>query len=273
MNNKNQVYQFKDQLNDHLELPVFPPQRIVSLVPSITELLFDLGLENRIMGVTKFCVHPRGKCKSKEIIGGTKNIHLDKIDRIQPDLIIANKEENEKNQVENLKKSYPVWVSDVDHFKDALEMISTIGSLTGSGDMAKNMIREIESAFTQIPVPKNKIKVAYLIWQKPYMAVGSHTFIHDMLQRAGFENIFADAIRYPEISLEILNQRRPEIIFLSSEPYPFKEKHQREFEQLLPNSKILLVDGEMFSWYGSRMLISGKYFGDLQEKCTKTIRA
>ncbi len=260
-----------DQMNRTVTLPVFPPQKTISLVPSITELLFDLGLENQIAGVTKFCVHPKDKCKSKTIIGGTKNIHPEKIQQINPDLIIANKEENEKGQIELLEKLYPVWLSDVDDFSGAIDMIFKVGEITGTEKVAQKFINKIHSNFLQITPPEKKYKVTYLIWQEPYMTVGDDTFIHSMLQKAGLQNVFKNEKRYPEISLENIIERQTEILFLSSEPYPFKEKHKEAFEKLLPGIKIILVDGEMFSWYGSRMIVSAKYFMQLQKNCVSAM--
>lgn len=262
---------FTDQMQRDVVLPVFPPQKIISLVPSITELLFDLGLEDQIAGVTKFCIHPKEKCKSKIIIGGTKNIHQERINEINPDLIIANKEENEKSQIELLEKSFPVWMSDVDNFSEAIDMILKIGEITGKEKSAQEIVRDVHADFSKIILPARKYKVAYLIWQKPYMSVGGDTFIHSMLQNAGLENVFENEKRYPEISLENIVDHQTEILFLSSEPYPFKEKHKAAFEKLLPGIKIMLVDGEMFSWYGSRMMLSAKYFIQLQMNCAKVM--
>lgn len=256
---------FNDQMNREVVLPQYPPQKIISLVPSITELLFDLGLGDRVSGVTKFCVHPKEECKKKIIVGGTKNIHFEKIKQIGPDLVIANKEENEKSHIEILEKLYPVWMSDVNDFTGANDMILKIGDITGSLQSAINISHTIHSNFSKIRATERKYKVAYLIWQKPYMSVGGDTFIHSMLQQAGFDNVFENEKRYPEISLENIVAGKTDILLLASEPYPFNEKHKAEFEKHLPGIKIMLVDGEMFSWYGSRMMISAKYFMDLQK--------
>ncbi len=269
MGKEKKIRCFKDQMQRELTLHIFPPRKIISLVPSITELLFDLGLDDQIAGITKFCIHPKEKCKSKIIIGGTKNIHHEKIKEIKPDLIIANKEENEKDQIELLEKLFPVWLSDVDDFPGAIDMIVKIGEITGKEKTAQNIVRKIHTNFSKIVMPVRKYKVAYLIWQKPFMTVGGDTFIHSMLQKAGFENVFKSENRYPEISLENIVDRQTEFLFLSTEPYPFKEKHTTEFERLLPGIKVILVDGEMFSWYGSRMMISADYFMELQTNCAK----
>lgn len=235
------------------------PQRIVSLVPSQTELLFDLGLEDRLIGVTKFCIHPKEKVKQKAIIGGTKNFHFDKIDALQPDLIIGNKEENYKEGIEQLQKKYKVWMSDIYTLEDALKMIQQVGQLTGSEAKAQGLAQSIARGFSSLKPAEASIKTAYFIWRKPYMAVGSHNIIDHMLQRCGFSNAFANLTRYPEITPVLLQQASPQLILLSSEPYPFKEKHIAEFQELCPQAVVKVVDGEMFSWYGSRLLHAPAY--------------
>ncbi|WP_420851820.1 ABC transporter substrate-binding protein [Pontibacter litorisediminis] len=235
------------------------PQRIVSLVPSQTELLFDLGLADRVVGVTKFCIHPKEQVKQKAKIGGTKNFHLEKIDELQPDLIIGNKEENYKEGIEQLQQKYKVWMSDIYTLEDALEMLRQVGQLTGTEDSAAELEQGIKQGFAQLQPVQPGIKTAYFIWRKPYMAVGSHNIIDHILSRCGFTNAFADLERYPEISPEQLQRTGPQLILLSSEPYPFKEKHIAEFRELCPQASIKVVDGEMFSWYGSRLAKAPAY--------------
>ncbi len=235
------------------------PQRIVSLVPSQTELLFDLGLAERIVGLTKFCVHPAAQAKTKAIIGGTKNFRFDVIDQLQPDLILGNKEENYREGIERLAEEYPVWMSDLYSLDDALAMIRTVGELTGTVKKATSMAKQIKTRFDGL-VPGQRRQVAYLIWQNPLMVAASQTFIDDMLQRCSFVNVFGNLARYPEITDQQLQAAAPEWILLSSEPFPFAEKHLAYFRQLCPQSQVLLVDGEMFSWYGSRLLLAADYF-------------
>ena len=239
------------------------PQRIISLVPSQTELLFYLGLQDQIVGITKFCVHPAALCKKKSKVGGTKNFHFDVIDHLQPDLIIGHKEENYKEGIKRLQEKYPVWMSDIFTLEDALQMIVTVGELTGTEEKARLLSETISAEFTKIKPASSFKKAAYFIWRDPYMAVGANTFIHDMLTRCGFINVFADQSRYPEISAASLAKASPDYIFLSSEPYPFSEKHFHEFRVICPKATIKIVDGEMFSWYGSRLLFSAKYFQNL----------
>ncbi|MFM2359814.1 MAG: hypothetical protein RLY16_1807 [Bacteroidota bacterium] len=244
---------------------LYKPTRIVSLVPSQTELLFDLQLNEEVLGITKFCIHPGHWKKEKQIIGGTKQIHLDRIRALQPDLIIANKEENIKEEVLALAEEFPVWVTDVNDLSDAIQMIRDIGRLTQTLPKANEIVNQIENNFQQISTPTTLISTCYLIWQSPYMSVGKDTFIHDIISRAGFKNVCATFNRYPTISEEWLKEVKPELLFLSSEPYPFKEKHIAALQAILPTSKVILVDGEMFSWYGSRLIKTANYLKILQK--------
>jgi ABC-type Fe3+-hydroxamate transport system substrate-binding protein len=244
------------------QLPPFP-QRIISLVPSQTELLYDLVLEERVVGITKFCVHPEVWFRTKARIGGTKNLNIEKVLSLQPDLVIANKEENVKEQVEALAAKLPVWVSDVNNLEDAYEMIASIGSLTNTDPRATELITKIKAGFNELAAnakPVAPMRCAYLIWKDPYMTAGGDTFINDMLFRCGLQNVFAHLTRYPSVTLPALQGANCQVVLLSSEPYPFKEKHIAEIEAALPGVKVLLVDGEMFSWYGSRLLLAPAYF-------------
>ncbi|MBP6432597.1 MAG: ABC transporter substrate-binding protein [Ferruginibacter sp.] len=239
------------------------PQKIISLVPSQTELLYDLGLNEQVVGITKFCIHPNQWFNSKTRVGGTKNVNINAIKALQPHLIIANKEENVKEQIEELAKDFAVWVTDVNTFEEAMKMIEDIGHLTGTATKAHHLTQKIKDEFATISIAKKPINTCYLIWQSPYMTVGGDTFIHDMLQKCGFNNIFANQTRYPEISINQLLVANCQLLLLSSEPYPFKQKHIDELQTQLPNTKIILVDGEMFSWYGSRLLYAPKYLKEL----------
>lgn len=243
---------FTDQMGRTVSIP-FPPRRIISLVPSQTELLFDLGLDEEIAAITKFCIHPADKFREKMKIGGTKNLDMNKIRAINPDLIIGNKEENGQKQVEELMKEFPVWMSDIQVLEDALEMIRLTGYITGRETEASLLAGKILEGFDNLDAGIGRQKVAYLIWKDPYMLAGKNTFIDDMLSRAGFSNISLRR-RYPEMSVEEIRRADPDLIFLSSEPYPFKEAHIAEFREICPRARIMVVDGEMFSWYGSRLI-------------------
>lgn len=243
------------------------PVRIISTVPSQTELLYDLGLEENIFGITKFCVHPTHLKKTKTVIGGTKNLHIEEIKKLKPDFILANKEENEQSQIEELVKEFPVWLSDIKNMHDAFDMIKQVGLITNKQQEAENILQNITQEFDTFNLQFNKQfsrkKTLYLIWKDPYMTVGADTFIHSMLEAGGFLNVMEDHKRYPKLSSEEIIQLNPECVLLSSEPYPFKEIHKEELSLLLPAAKILLADGEMFSWYGSRMQYAFRTFAQL----------
>jgi len=237
-----------------------PPQKIISLVPSQTELLYDLGLDKETIGITRFCIHPESWYRTKTRIGGTKDLHLDQIRNLQPDLVIANKEENTREQVEEIRKFCPVWTSDIGNLKDALEMIRGIGRITGKNESSNRLASAIEADLTIVSKEFIPLNAAYLIWKEPYMTVGGDTFINDMLKICGLNNVFSHKFRYPEVTVEEIKAISPNVVLLSSEPYPFREKHIGILEQQLPGVKVLLADGEMFSWYGSRLLHSANYF-------------
>lgn len=240
------------------------PRRIVSLVPSQTELLYELGLEAEVAGITKFCIHPESWFRSKARVGGTKTVNIEKVRALQPDLIIANKEENVKEQIEALQELAPVWVSDIRTAADNLEMIRKVGLLTGKADAAQSLANKIQSTFDDLPLEQVQgASVAYLIWYNPIMAAGGDTFIHDVLSRIGLRNVLEQHPRYPELSWEALQALQPEYLLLSSEPFPFSEKHLALFREKLPATKLMLVDGELFSWYGSRMQYAVPYFKKL----------
>jgi ABC-type Fe3+-hydroxamate transport system substrate-binding protein len=253
---------FIDQMGNEIVLKE-KPRRIISLVPSQTELLHYLGLENEVIGITKFCIHPQNWFKTKTRIGGTKTINIEKIKQLKPDLIIGNKEENVQSQIEELQKYFPVWMSDIYSLKDAYRMIECVGNITDKTKEANDLVNAIQQGFDSI---KNKVasqnKLVYLIWNNPLISVGSNTFINYILNEIGFENAMKEN-RYPALTSEYLKTLNPHFIFLSSEPFPFKEKHIKELQKNLPRAKILLVDGEMFSWYGSRLLHAPKYFIEL----------
>jgi ABC-type Fe3+-hydroxamate transport system substrate-binding protein len=258
---------YYDQLNRKIELPLVP-KRIVSAVPSQTELLFYLGLDEEIVGITKFCIHPADKFKTTTKVGGTKQLNIELIKELKPDLIIANKEENDQSQIEALMAVCPVWVSDISNLDEAYDMILKVGGLVDKKGQAQLLVAYIKYQFSQLVAKAFDLKVAYLIWRKPYMVAGRQTFIDDMLQKCGWVNIF-DSDRYPEVTPEMLITANPEVVILSSEPYPFNQNHIDEFKTLLPNAQVILVDGEMFSWYGSRLLHSPAYFDQLIENITR----
>ena len=253
--------QFIDQMQYSVDVSD-KPVRIVSLVPSMTELLFDLGLEDRIVGVTRYCVHPERARKEKAVIGGPKTFDFEAIDALQPDLILGNKEENYKEGIEQLRQKYPTWLCDIHNLDDALAMITSVGQLTNTEDKANAIVSDIKTKMSRLSSGKT-LRVAYFIWRKPYRVAAGNTFINEMLKLCGMENVFADLDRYPEVTIEQLKAEKPDLLLLSSEPYPFKEKHCQEFAELDVVAKAKLVDGEMFCWTGSRLRLAVDYFMNL----------
>jgi ABC-type Fe3+-hydroxamate transport system substrate-binding protein len=250
---------FTDQMGARVTIN-FPPKRIISLVPSQTELLADLGLDEKVIAITKYCTHPVAWQKSKQIVGGTKNFDVKMISDLNPDIIIGNKEENFKDGILQLSR-YPVWMSDIATLEEAISMITSIGEMTDRGTQAASIVQDIRRSFSGIK-KFSPATVLYMIWRKPWMAAGRGTFINSMLETLGLKNAIETA-RYPQLTESELQTANPQYIFLSSEPYPFQEKHIEEIRTLCPMSEILLVNGEMFSWYGSRLIQAPEYFGSM----------
>ncbi|WP_428740824.1 ABC transporter substrate-binding protein [Tenacibaculum sp.] len=241
-------------------------KRIISLVPSQTELLVDLGLEDSIVGITKFCIHPKHLTKAKTIVGGTKNIKIDVIKALNPDIILCNKEENTKEIVEACQQIAFTHVSDIFTLTDAKDLISLYGNFFNKQAEAFKMTSNLESKITDFKnfIQNHKTKkVAYFIWRNPWMVAANNTFINHLLELNKFENIYADEQRYPEVNIENISYKNPELILLSSEPFPFKEKHILEMEEYTNKTSFIMVDGEFFSWYGSRLLKAFDYFKKL----------
>ena len=237
----------------------FPPSRIVSLVPSLTETLFDFGLNDEVVGLTKFCVHPAHWKKEKTIVGGTKNPHIDRIRDLRPDWVLATKEENRKEDIEAIAQFAPVSVFDIQTINDALNVMEEIGQITQRVEVAKRFTHQISNRLEK-QTRRPLTKAAYVIWQNPIMVAGGDTFIHHMMEMAGFANLFGGENRYPETDFETLRALKAEAILLSSEPFPFAEKHLPQWQNEIPGSAIQLVDGEMYSWYGTRILRALEYF-------------
>ncbi len=252
-----------DQMDRTIQVPEHP-ERIISLVPSQTELLHDLGLGDRVVGITKFCIHPEDWFRSKARVGGTKQVDMEKVHALKPDLIIGNKEENAQADIEALELEFPVWMSDVRDLDGALDMIQRVGELTGTSGKAEELVSGIERAFSGLQPLAPHLTAAYLIWHEPMMVAGTDTFVNDMLARCGLTNAFTQrGARYPEVSPAELAAADPDVILLSSEPFPFAEKHIAQYNMLCPGTPVHLVDGEFFSWYGSRLLKAPGYFNGL----------
>jgi ABC-type Fe3+-hydroxamate transport system substrate-binding protein len=255
---------FKDQMGRDIEVS-WPPKRIISLVPSQTELLYSLGLEQEVMGITKFCIHPASWFRTKQRVGGTKKLDFDKIAALQPDLIIGNKEENTEEQIKALMSTYPVWMSDIHNLDDAYSMMRSVGELTDRIEKANEIIKQVKENFAGLRKEQYpQRKAIYFIWREPYMLAGHDTFIGNMLSLCNLKNASVELEgRYPEASAEMIKNLNPDVILLSSEPFPFSEKHKDEFKSICPSAKVVLADGEYFSWYGSRLLGAPAYFKSL----------
>ncbi|MEL7362333.1 MAG: cobalamin-binding protein [Bacteroidota bacterium] len=244
------------------------PRRIVSLVPSQTELLADLGLDDEVVGLTRFCVHPAGWKARKQIVGGTKNVRLDRVAALAPDLVIANIEENVREQVEAIAEDgCPVFVTDVATVADSLAMIRDVGALVGRTAEATVLADEIAAGFEALArevAEAPSLRVAYLIWRDPWMTIGGDTFIHDVLRHAGLVNVFGDQTRYPVVTADDLRAAAPDLVLLSSEPYPFKPAHHEEIAAAVSDVRVHDIDGELCSWYGSRLRHSPGYLAELR---------
>ena len=239
------------------------PQRIVSLCPSETETLASLVAPTRIAGCTLYCRYPHALVADLPKVGGTKKLDFDAISALKPDLIVAVKEENDKEQIEALAETYPLIILDpVDH-QTTFESIDLLGQAVGEQSKAENIIRDLESAIEQLPKAKGQ-RALYLIWRKPYMAVGADTFIDAMMQSIGLTNAASGLTgRYPALDDSAIAQAAPDIILASSEPFPFEEKHRSELLDRFPNCSVHFVDGEAFGWHGVRSLKVRKTLNEL----------
>ncbi len=260
------VIRITDQLGQPISITGVP-KKIVSLVPSITYLLYVLGLEKAIAGITRFCKHPPHFKKQKIIIGGTNDVKYDKIAGLNPDIILGNKEDNIKEVIWELQKIAPVYVSDVSNLEENEKLITDYGIIFNREKAAQQLIDEIRTAQKTCNYADKPLKRAvYFVWKQPWMTVGGDTFINYMMQLAGFENVFENKKRYPKIDLKDLQEINPEVILLPSEPYRFKEKEQSFLQELFPGACILLVEGEAFTWFGAYPLQAFPYFNALQKQ-------
>lgn len=255
-----------DALDRPVTLPT-PPQRIVSLVPSQTELLAYLGLDDRVVGITRFCVRPEGWREQKRIVGGTKEVDIERVAELEPDFILANHEENTPEDADALADLAPVYVTDVPTVASALVMIRAIGRLVDRPDAAGRLADTIEGRFDALE-NHSPIRTAYLIWRDPFMTVGHDTIIHDVMQHGGFINVFGDRMRYPEITRDALVDAAPDVLLLSDEPFPFPQKPRfsADLREALADTPIQFVDGERFSWYGPRLLDTPAYLRKLRHR-------
>jgi len=240
-----------------------PPRRIVSLVPSITETLCALGLADALVGVTVYCVAPREVVRSKTRIGGEKDPDLEKIRSLEPDLVIANVEENVREHITTLRAwSIPVWVTYPRTVGEGIQLIGDLGAVTGTQARAAEVLRDIEPLYERVrraSASRPARAVFYPIWREPYMTINGDTYIHDMLRVCGARNVFGDRPeRYPTVTLDEVAARRPDVILLPDEPFRFRPVHLRDFAPYpdvpaVREGRIHLVDGKPFSWHGPRI--------------------
>lgn len=256
---------FTDQIGNNVKVPD-DLRRIVSLVPSQSEFIWELGVQDILVGITRFCIHPAEMFQRVTRVGGTKKLNLQKIRDLRPDIIIGNKEENDREQIERLQEEFPVWMSDIVNLQDAYGMMYAIGNLLKQEIKAASIINGIQHSLTEVKGRFTGLKVAYLIWHSPTMLAGRNTFINCMLEHLGFINVAAGIQRYPAVIADELAEMDPDLLLLSSEPFPFSEKHQRLYAELFPSVKSVLVNGEMFSWYGSRLLRVPGYINSLEHQ-------
>ncbi len=247
---------FEDQLKRKIVLSS-APQRIVSLVPSQSELLCFLGLEEQIVGVTAYCVEPPGLLENKTVVGGTKNFDIQKILALDPDLVIANKEENPPGLVEALAAEVPVWVSDVNSLHTAREMILGIGALCRRSEAALQLVQQIDHDWAQLPRLARPLRFLFVIWKDPYMVASRDTYISQLLKSAGFENACQDTNgRYPTMDETAIAKSDAEVVFLTSEPYCFSTAELFYLSDKYDKKEYRIVNGQNFSWYGSRIIQS-----------------
>lgn len=244
--------------------------RIISLVPSLTEYLWALGLEEEVVGITKFCIHPKAWWQHKTRVGGTKKVNFETIATLQPTLIIANKEENTKEDIQQLQQRHAVLVTDINSLEEAYRYLLEIGQQVQREEKSLSLVSQIQTNLQSVVNIGQGSSFLYFIWNDPYFVVGPQTYIHALLTHCGLVN-FCEIERYPNLDQVLANKTslantqvvNPDYIFLSSEPFPFESKHLGKVQLLFPNSKIVLIDGEICSWYGSKMLEVPAYFKQL----------
>ncbi|MCB0410474.1 MAG: ABC transporter substrate-binding protein [Flavobacteriales bacterium] len=253
-----------DQMNREVTIPE-KVNRIVSLVPSQSEFLWEMGLSDKLVGISKFCIHPDEMYRNTMRVGGTKQINIETIKELNPDLIIGNKEENVKEQIEELEKIFQVWMSDINNLDDAFAMMNSLSEILNFESDKKNQLIKIEEDLNSVKGIFNGLKVVYLIWHDPVMAVGNGTFINSVLEYVGLENALKNESRYPELTNKKLEKLDIDVCMLSSEPFPFNDSHLKYYSESFSNFSPRLVDGEMFSWYGTRLAHLPSYVKQLKK--------
>jgi ABC-type Fe3+-hydroxamate transport system substrate-binding protein len=259
-----------DALGRRLELKR-PPQRIVSLVPSLTEWLFDVGLGARVVAVTDYCIEPAAALAGIPRIRGTKNPDRAKIIALQPDLVIADQEENRERDVQALTAAgVPVYVTAIRSVADVLEQYGRLAAVLGAADAAAPGLTALRAALAEAAqrAPQRRIPTLAFIWRDPWMAVGAETYASDLLERCGAENLGRRLPgRYPRASLETFMRLQPEVILLPNEPYAFSERDLVAFAPYgdvpaVRDGRVLLCDGMMLTWPGLRAVRALRVFAE-----------
>ncbi|MCG3152818.1 MAG: Vitamin B12-binding protein [bacterium] len=242
----------------------------MSLVPSLTESLAELGAAGSLAGVTDWCWYPTEVVAPLPKVGGTKTPHLDRIRDLQPDLILVNEEENRREDVEALAADFPCLVTFPRTVADNIDLVSLLGAITGEDATAAewtSRMRSLEAEVRATMQQRAARSLAYLIWRKPYMTINRDTYVHSVLELLHCANPWGNATdRYPAITVDELESEDPDMVCLSSEPFPFEEKHVAEYEALLPGSRavqqgqVFVDDGTLYCWYGTRWVRALEHF-------------
>jgi len=248
--------------------------QIVSLCPSITETLIEFGLSEQICGVTKFCIHPESVVKNLCPLGGTKDPNLARIRELDPDLIFMNSEENRREDYESLAKDYKVDVSEPKSVAEIPSLLRHFGALTHREAPAERAAQKLERALQSLRKARGQrtslFSYVYLIWRKPWMCVGTDTYVSRLFEEAGGTNLFGDANeRYPEISLQDIAEKKPNYIFLADEPFPFAERHIPEVKKACPLAKVEVISGDDCCWHGIRSIRGVELMQSLLERLTE----
>ena len=253
--------------------PAGPAARIVSLVPSLTELLFELGLGDQVVGRTGFCIHPRAQLRTVEKVGGTKDVKLERVRALEPTHLIVNMDENRRETVDELAAIIPhIIVTHPNTPRDNLALYRLLGGIFGCEARAAQLEAELNAALADAACARSSLpleRVLYLIWREPWMTIASDTYISAMLAEVGWETLPAveggdvGAARYPVFGWNAPWLPKVERVLLSTEPYRFHSRHIDEVAALAARPATL-IDGEMASWYGSRVIAGLRYLASLR---------
>jgi ABC-type Fe3+-hydroxamate transport system substrate-binding protein len=239
------------------------PNRIVSLVPSLTESLFAFGVGEKIVGRTRYCLWPPRAVGKIPTVGGTKKVDVRRVLELEPDLIVAVKEENTRENIEELEEAgVPVFVGAPEDVEGAIALLRELADRV-EAPRAEAVLDPIERVYEGLRSGPRRAKARRVyvpIWKNPYMSVGSDTYVHDVLKTCGGENVCGDVTRYPVVTPAEVEAAQPEVVLLPDEPYPFSAEDLPEFYSLdipaVREDRIHLVDGKLLTWYGPRMASS-----------------